>query len=780
MKTLAVLGCLIGFFAVAVLVWWWFQAGSSSPRAPEDPPWFQDITERSQLHFTHDAGPFGKFFMPQSLGSGGALLDIDGDGRLDAYLLHNGGPTGAANQLFRQLPDGRFQDVSKGSGLDFAGYCIGAAVGDVNNDGLPDVLVTEYHGARLFLNRGGNVFQDISQQAGIDNPAWGTSAAFFDYDRDGWLDLAIVNYVVYNSSIPCANPAGRPDFCAPHRFPGTVTKLFHNLGVRSTSGRTEPRFEDVTLASGLGRSPGPGLGVTCADFDGDGWPDLFVANDGKPNHLWINGRDGTFKEEALMRGVAYNILGQPQANMGVALSDVDGDGALDLYVTHVVQESPTLWHQEPRGLFQDRTAAAGLASPRWPVTGFGTVLADFDHDASVDLAVVAGDIHITDFGKPDAETVKALGPLWSLYAQRNQLFINDGTGHFRDISRHAEPFCATAAVSRGLVWGDVDNDGAIDLLVTSIAGPARLYRNVAPKRGHWLMIRVLDPARRRDAYGAEVRVEAGSRRWIGLVNPAQSYLCSGDARVHFGLGKAERVDRIRIRWPDGSKEDFPGAGRGSVDLAPQGRRTFGPSMTDMPSQEPQVTARRAAWRFRCFAVLATVLLVTGIGISVYWLRSSPASPPPLVDLTETDPAVAAVVKAARERVLAAPRSGQAWGHLGKVLLANEYYREAQICLARAEQLDPRNPRWPYFQAGINPANNPQAIAKLRRTIELCGDEPLTPQLRLAETLLAEGQVEEASKLFDRILSSVAGEPLGGVGSCPRIVRARRLAPPSNN
>ena len=326
MKTLAVLGCLIGFFAVAVLVWWWFQAGSSSPRAPEDPPWFQDITERSQLHFTHDAGPFGKFFMPQSLGSGGALLDIDGDGRLDAYLLHNGGPTGAANQLFRQLPDGRFQDVSKGSGLDFAGYCMGAAVGDVNNDGLPDVLVTEYHGARLFLNRGGNVFQDISQQAGIDNPAWGTSAAFFDYDRDGWLDLAIVNYVVYNSSIPCANPAGRPDFCAPHRFPGTVTKLFHNLGVRSTSGRTEPRFEDVTLASGLGRSPGPGLGVTCADFDGDGWPDLFVANDGKPNHLWINGRDGTFKEEALMRGVAYNILGQPQANMGVALSDVDGDG----------------------------------------------------------------------------------------------------------------------------------------------------------------------------------------------------------------------------------------------------------------------------------------------------------------------------------------------------------------------------------------------------------------------------------------------------------------------
>ena len=198
-------------------------------------------------------------------------------------------------------------------------------------------------------------------------------------------------------------------------------------------------------------------------------------------------------------------------------------------------------------------------------------------------------------------------------------------------------------------------------------------------------------------------------------------------------------------------------------------------MTDMPSQEPQVTARRAAWRFRCFAVLATVLLVTGIGISVYWLRSSPASPPPLVDLTETDPAVAAVVKTARERVLAAPRSGQAWGHLGKVLLANEYYREAQVCLARAERLDPRNPRWPYFQAGINPANNPEAVAKLRRTIELCGDEPLTPQLRLAETLLAEGQVEEASKLFDRILSLSPGNPWAELGLAARIVRARRLA-----
>jgi hypothetical protein len=310
----------------------------------------------------------------------------------------------------------------------------------------------------------------------------------------------------------------------------------------------------------------------CADFDGDGWPDIFVANDGKPNHLWVSRPNPdpaaaavttrVFVEEALGRGIAVNTLGRAEANMGTALADVDGDRLLDLFVTHVKNEQHTLWRQESKGLFRDRTAAAGLTDARWRATGFGTALCDFDHDGAPDLAVVNGDIQADDFDPPDAATTAALGPFWSKYAQRNQLFANDGTGRFRDLSRPGEPFCARANVGRGLVWGDFDGDGAIDLLVTSIAGPARLYRNVVPARGHWLMVRAVLPlaaGRERDAYGAAVTVQIGDRRRVALVNPGQSFLCSNDPRAHFGLGVAERVESLTVLWPDGTEEVFPGS-----------------------------------------------------------------------------------------------------------------------------------------------------------------------------------------------------------------------------
>jgi hypothetical protein len=298
--------------------------------------------------------------------------------------------------------------------------------------------------------------------------------------------------------------------------------------------------------------------VICADFDGDGWPDIFIADDAQPNQLWINQRDGTFTEQAIARGVAYNGLGRAQGNMGVALGDVDGDGLFDLFVTHLTEETHTLWRQGPRGLFHDRTAAAGLANPAWRGTGFGTVLADFDHDGALDLAVVNGRVARAKLATPAASVTTAVGPFWSWYAERNQLFANEGTGRFRDVSAQNEPFCAEARVSRGLACGDIDGDGALDLLVTAVAGPARLYRNVAPRRGHWLLVRAFDPALRRDAFGAEITVEAGQRRWRRWLNPGYSYLCSNDPRAHFGLGDAERVDAIEVVWPDGTVESFPG------------------------------------------------------------------------------------------------------------------------------------------------------------------------------------------------------------------------------
>jgi hypothetical protein len=307
--------------------------------------------------------------------------------------------------------------------------------------------------------------------------------------------------------------------------------------------------------------------VVCADFDGDGWPDIFIANDGARNHLWINQRDGTFKEEAILRGIAYNGMGKAEAGMGVAYGDVDGDGLLDLFVTHLTEETHTLWRQGPRGLYQDQTASSGLVNTRWRGTGFGTVLADFDHDGALDLVIVNGRVSARP-SVPDW----SLGPFWSWYGDRNQIFRNQGKGRFEDISAHNEPFCGHYNMGRGLARGDIDGDGAVDLLVTSIGGRARLYRNVAPKHGHWLHVRAFDPALKRDAHGAEVRVRAGGRDWVSLFHPAESYLCSSEPCAHFGLGDAGQVESIEVLWPDGAREVFPG---GSADRRVEVRKGAG-------------------------------------------------------------------------------------------------------------------------------------------------------------------------------------------------------------
>ncbi|HEX5272369.1 MAG TPA: CRTAC1 family protein, partial [Gemmataceae bacterium] len=273
-----------------------------------------------------------------------------------------------------------------------------------------------------------------------------------------------------------------------------------------------------------------------------------------PNHLWVNQRDGTFKEEAVLRGLAYNALGVAQANMGVALGDVDGDGLFDLYVTHLGDEGNVLWSQGPRGSFHDRTARAGLGGSEARTTGFGAVFGDFDQDGALDLAFVSGRV---SRGRPADDP--RLSAFWREYAEPNRLFVNDGTGHFRDASAANPDLCGRPGVYRGLAYGVLNDRGALDLLVTEVAGPARLFRNVAPDRGHWLLVRAVDPALGgRDAYGAEVTVRAGSRRWKRWLNPASSYQCSNDPRAHFGLGAAATVDEVRVRWSDGSEETFAG------------------------------------------------------------------------------------------------------------------------------------------------------------------------------------------------------------------------------
>jgi hypothetical protein len=583
MNRLLLIGIPLVIFGAVLFIAFRPAARAPRPSPHDEPPWFADVTDELGLDFVHDAGPEGTYFLPQVMGSGVALFDFDNDGRLDLYFLQNGGPRSSSrNRLFRQLPNGKFKDVSEDSGLDISGHNMGVAIGDVNNDGWPDVVVTQYSGVKLFLNQGNGTFRDVTSEAGLSNPAWGASAAFFDYDRDGWLDLIVVNYLDYDPSHACTAPNGTPDFCAPRVFAGTVSRLFHNEGRGARgqgSGKNEekrtsvkqektdashpsplvPHFADVSLASGVGRLAGPGLGVICADFDGDGWPDVFVANDGQPNRLWINQRNGTFTEEAVVRGLAYNGMGQAQAGMGVALGDVDGDGLMDVFATHLSTESNTLWKQKPRGLYKDHTGSSRLGQPAWQGTGFGTVMADFDLDGALDLAVVNG--HVAKRQKLEAPE---LGPYWGWYGDRNQLFANDGSGRFREISLHNPAFSSKMNLGRGLVSGDIDGDGAIDLVVTSIAGRARIFRNVTPRRGHWLGVRALlpspdDPGNRqkdRDALGAEITVVADGRRLVRVLNGAESYLCSSQPQAHFGLGKSTRVD-IEILWPDGSRQGLP-------------------------------------------------------------------------------------------------------------------------------------------------------------------------------------------------------------------------------
>ncbi len=513
---------------------------------------FTDITVQSRLNFIHDPGVDGSYFMPESIGSGGAFLDYDNDGDLDIYLINGARHSRMdeespplKNRLFRQQDDGTFVDVTESSGLGDTGYGMGVAVGDIDNDGDVDVYVSNFGPDALYRNNGDGTFTDISKAAGITNSLWGSSTVFFDYDVDGFLDLYVTNYVAYDSTIQCTDRGGRLDYCGPGGFLGTSDVLYRNNG--------DGTFTDASITSGIAKLKSKGLGVVVADFTGDAYPEVYVANDGEPNFLWINRRDGTFENQALVRGAALNALGRAEASMGIALGDVDNDEDLDFFLTHLRGESNTMYRNAGVHGFQDDTSPARLSGPSMPMTGFGTGFFDYDHDGDLDLAVVNGRV--------------TRGPLlthtdppgyWDPYAEPNLLFENDGRGRFRNVSDLGAAFTADVENSRGLVFGDVDNDGDIDLLITNEGGRARLLRNDRTQKGHWLMVRAIDPDLRRDANGAQITVVVGEQRILRLIAPGYSYLCSGDPRAHFGLGTVSAVDEIIVQWPDGKRETFPG------------------------------------------------------------------------------------------------------------------------------------------------------------------------------------------------------------------------------
>ncbi|MCY3620551.1 MAG: CRTAC1 family protein [Gammaproteobacteria bacterium] len=524
----------------------------SACKPPADPTdWFVDIAPELGLLFHHTSGVGGKFLLPEVMGSGLAVFDYDGDGDLDVYLVNADGDmdTATGNRLFRQDADGVFRDATRESGTGDTGYGMGAAIGDIDNDGDLDLLVTNDGPNRLYRNNADGTFSDITESAGIEGARWSTSAAFCDIDEDGLLDLYVANYVTNEPPYACASGTGEPDYCGPNAYRGVTDRLYRNNGAG---------FVDISATSGIGQTARNGLGVVCFDFDGDARDDFLVANDGERNQLWMNEGDGTFVDRGVRFGIATNIEGATEASMGIALGDVDGDLRLDALMTHLSGETNTLYLADPLGMLLDSSALSGVGFPSVADTGFGVALADLDQDADLDLAVANGRVQRGTASTAPPSGEAPMDTFRRLYAERNLFMVNNGQGWFDDHCEATPAFCATTEVSRGLLTADVDADGDLDILVTNANGPARLYRNDIPEKGNWLKLRVADPVTNRDAIGATVRVRLGDTWQARPLIHATSYLSSADAQVHFGLGPAEAVDEIEVIWPDGAREQFPG------------------------------------------------------------------------------------------------------------------------------------------------------------------------------------------------------------------------------
>jgi hypothetical protein len=488
--------------------------------------------------------------MPQIMGGGCAMFDADGDGRLDILLVPGGGPQVAGSPaelpvpVFLQTETGSFEPADN-SGLVISAYGMGATTADIDNDGDIDVLLTTASGPRLFLNDGTATFSDATQETGISSPRWSAAAAFTDYDRDGWLDLLVVNYVDYFPGSVCEDGTGRRDYCGPLSFTGTTDRLYRNLGGDTAT----VRFKDVSIESGLTSTAGKGLGVLCTDMTGDGRIDFYIANDMEPNRLWVQQAEGRFVDEAALRGCATDLHGRPEASMGSLWQDLNQDGNLDIFLTHLRGETNTYYQQIAPGIFQDLSESTGIGTGSLNFTGFGTAAVDIDLDGRLDVLIANGRVMRAPLLTPEpAETH------WMEYAERNQILLGNSDKTFRDSFVSTEPFTAGASVSRGMATGDIDEDGDVDVLVLNINAAPQLYQNVAPKRGHWLSVRVRDEHLNRDAIGARVTVTCGDQAWHSELLPNSGYQSSHDPRLFFGLGRHTVYSSISVQWPDAACE----------------------------------------------------------------------------------------------------------------------------------------------------------------------------------------------------------------------------------
>jgi hypothetical protein len=513
---------------------------------------FVEVGVQSGLDFTQVSGSPEQPYILGAMTGGAAFFDYDGDGYLDAFFTNGLRPSAPAtalgNRLYRNVPGAAgqraFRQTTAQAGLERWAWDTGCAVGDYDNDGDVDLFVASWGPDALYRNEGNGAFAEVTQAAGVGALGWGTSAAFGDLDLDGYLDLYVTQYLVFDPDSPpnggqlCRGYKGLETFCGPHGMRAQSDVLYRNLG--------NGHFADMSAAAGIAQHRYPGLGVVLTDYDLDGDPDIYVANDSQPNLLFRNEGNWRLTEVAAFAGAAYSEEGRAQASMGVAWGDADDDGHPDIFVTNFEDDYNTLYHNEGRGFFSDISFAAGLGRPSLPFVGFGTGFLDFDNDGDLDLLVANGHVY-PQIDRSGSGTT---------YAQPSHLYENRGQGRFALLLPQPGDSLGTPKVSRGSCIGDLDNDGDLDLFIANLNDRPSLLRNERGNRQNWMGVKLVGVKSNRDGIGARLRLYAGGRRQFREVLCGSSFLCSEDKRVHFGLGAAQRADSLEVRWPGGTSQRF--------------------------------------------------------------------------------------------------------------------------------------------------------------------------------------------------------------------------------
>jgi enediyne biosynthesis protein E4 len=529
---------------------------------------FRDITQKAGIHFVHNNAAFGKKYLPETMGPGVAFIDYDNDGWPDIFIVNGTSWTGQAQKhttpkLYHNNHDGTFTDVTHKAGLDVELFGMGAAVGDYDNDGFDDLFVTAMGQSHLFHNNGNGTFTDVTQKAGLAGPReFSTSAAWVDYDKDGRLDLVVANYVQWSieGDLYCTLDGKSKSYCTPESYKGTAVRLWHNKG--------DGTFEDVTKRAGLGDPTSKTLGIAVLDYDNDGWPDLLFSNDTQPNKLYRNNGNGTFTEKAVVAGIAFSEDGVARAGMGVDVSDYDHSGVPSILITNFSNQMLSLYHNEGNGLFIDEAPRSEIGRASLLTLGFGCFFFDYDLDGWPDILIANGHIDV-DIQRVQPNVKYAMPP---------HLFRNLGKGNFIEVTKQMGSAFASARVGRGAAYADINNDGRLDLLLSTNGGPAYLFENdvttgtVANKS---LRLRLVGTKSNRDGIGAVVKIMAGGESQTQTLRSGSSYLSASELVLTFGLGQHEQADAVEIRWPSGQIDKLVNVSGGQTVRVVEGKGVTG-------------------------------------------------------------------------------------------------------------------------------------------------------------------------------------------------------------